>query len=236
MFVFMFMPGRIWGYIKVASARTIRPKMQRMPMLLLLVLPARATAGTAAAATAIAAAAIAAAGAGAAAAAPCWCCQLAVDGDSAAGVAGAAAAAPAAAVFVLHIPSAVSRAARRLIQHRHWLCVIQGLSFLKVDPGQKEVYIWNGYEYGFVDRPEGFDAEDDLDGDGIFSIEEQAAAREKKKKANPFARSSATPSQSPGPVEEKKDLEEVDEFSNPLGRVNGGGSPTGATFEMETDT
>ena len=40
--------------------------------------------------------------------------------------------------------------------------------------------IWDGYEYGFVERPAGFDEGTDADGDGIFSIEEQKAAREKK--------------------------------------------------------
>jgi hypothetical protein len=56
---------------------------------------------------------------------------------------------------------------------------IKNMNCMKVDPGRKEVYIWNGFEYGFVERPE-VDADDDVDGDGIFSIAEQKAAREKR--------------------------------------------------------
>ena len=56
---------------------------------------------------------------------------------------------------------------------------IKGLAFLQVDPKQKEVYIWNGWEFGYMERPEGFE-ENDVDGDGIFSIEEQKIAREKR--------------------------------------------------------
>lgn len=56
---------------------------------------------------------------------------------------------------------------------------IKGLNFLQVDPKQKEVYIWNGWEFGYMERPEGFE-DNDLDGDGVFSPEEQKIAREKK--------------------------------------------------------
>merc|ERR1712216_580369 len=49
---------------------------------------------------------------------------------------------------------------------------IKGMKALQVDPGRKEVYMWNGFEYGFVERPD-IDDDDDTDGDGIFSIAEQ---------------------------------------------------------------
>lgn len=56
---------------------------------------------------------------------------------------------------------------------------IKSLGFLQVDPKQKEVYIWNGWEFGYMERPDGFE-DNDLDGDGVFSIEEQKIAREKR--------------------------------------------------------
>ena len=53
------------------------------------------------------------------------------------------------------------------------------MACFQVRPGRKEIYVWNGYEYDFVERPEGFDEEDE-DGHGIFSIEEQKNARAKR--------------------------------------------------------
>lgn len=79
---------------------------------------------------------------------------------------------------------------------------VKKLSIMKIVPGRKEIYIWNGYEYGFVDRPQGFNDEDDADGDGIFSIEEQRAAREKKAAALIAA--------------QQDDQKENDDFQNPL--------------------
>eukprot|EP01052_Picozoa_sp_SAG31_P013753 SAG31_NODE_836_length_11643_cov_3.389813_3_plen_74_part_00 len=31
--------------------------------------------------------------------------------------------------------------------------LIKNISILRVGPGRKEMYLWNGYEYGFVNRP-----------------------------------------------------------------------------------
>ena len=78
---------------------------------------------------------------------------------------------------------------------------IKGLSFLQVDPKQKEVYIWNGWEFGYVERPTGFE-ENDLDGDGVFSIEEQKIAREKR-----AAQKAAAKEDVDNPVYESKEMD-----------------------------
>ena len=79
---------------------------------------------------------------------------------------------------------------------------IKGLSFLQVDPKQKEVYIWNGWEFGYVERPTGFE-ENDLDGDGVFSIEEQKIAREKR-----AAQKAAAKEEVDNPVHESAEMDD----------------------------
>ena len=64
---------------------------------------------------------------------------------------------------------------------------IKGSKAMHVDPKQKEVYIWNGWEFGYMERPEGFE-ENDLDGDGVFSVEEQKIARDKRAAQNAAAK------------------------------------------------
>lgn len=76
--------------------------------------------------------------------------------------------------------------------------------------------------YGFVERPEGFDEEDE-DGDGIFSIEEQKAAREKR-----AAEAEASPMFDD--VEDGGAPEEG--FENPL-KNDSGGHTSNASFEIE---